>query len=295
MAKKFSGDFIQVDKKKVKDETSNLAFYLFTRITFYIILIFFAIFFVWYTAFISTHSFYAVNGVSMMGTLNGQITEQRLESGEDLTGVSYDAVYIDKSTAAKLFNVIVLQLPDKKDTIIKRLMAQEGDYITVAKVKTGESWQYRFFRIPKGENLSQFTDDMAMLQETGQKGYSIYSYENWDKRCAASETIAIDGKQEHVYEEYFYETFLKDYGKENAAYTYHVSQNGLLYVQVPKDKVFYMGDNRGRSDDARSNGFCNKSCIIGHTEFIVYNYNFGNRILEVVKFYFKEVEKFFAR
>lgn len=293
MAQKFSGDFIRFDKKKVKDETSNLAFYLFTRITFYVLLIFFAIFFIWYTVFISTHSFYAVSGVSMMGTLNGQITAQRLESGEDLRNVAYDAVYIDRSSSARVFDIVVIQLPDKKESIIKRLMAQEGDYISIAKVDTADGGQeYRFFRIPKGADPNNFTDDMAMVEEDGTNGYSIYSYQNWNTRKPATDPLSLDGGT-HAYEDNFYTKFLAAYDPQKPEY--HVSQNGLLYVQVPKGKIFYMGDNRGHSDDARENGFCDKSCIVGRSEFIIYNFNFGNRLLEVVKFYFKQVEKFFVR
>ena len=49
------------------------------------------------------------------------------------------------------------------------------------------------------------------------------------------------------------------------------------------------------STDSREVGFCDKTYVVGRTEIIVYNYNFVNRLWEVVKFYFKEMETFFAR
>ena len=75
----------------------------------------------------------------------------------------------------------------------------------------------------------------------------------------------------------------------------YVSENGLIYVQVPEGKYFCMGDNRGHSDDSRKNGFYDVEYIVGRVEFIVYDHNFGNRLWEVVKYYFGQVEEFFAR
>ncbi|MGN1201166.1 MAG: S26 family signal peptidase [Candidatus Caccovivens sp.] len=289
---KFDGDFIQYSEQKVKNETKNLAVYFILHISLYIVLLFFAIFFVWYTVFVSTHSFYAVQGASMKYTLNSQILDGDTES-------SYDAVYVNRLDSLRDYDIVVLNR-EGSSPIIKRLMATEGDYITIAKVPDGT---YRFFRIknPTTEELANISDDEAMLdEESGELGYRIRGYSNWKATCFETEDIAVDvGGQTLVnrYEDYFYGTFLSYYGQEGAPYNYYVSANGLIYVQVPQGKVFCMGDNRGFSTDSRAkvNGFFDRTQIAGRTEFIVYNFNFGNRILEVVKFYFSEVEKFFAR
>lgn len=307
----FNKDFIQYNDKKVKEEKSSLAFYLSTRIAFYIVLIFFAIFFIWYTAFISTHSFFAVSGVSMMGTLNNQIPAQEMEAGKDFQNASYDAVYIDRLSKAEIFDIVVIETKEidpktgKNKHIIKRVMAQEGDYITIAKAENALGEERFYFHRIAAESLidgkvgEDFVDLQARLEENDENGYAIYSALDWNKK-AATQPVALSGGSQ-IYEQNFYNTFLESFIlSENKQQfldegKFFVSDAGLLYVQVPNGKFFYMGDNRNHSTDARERGFENERAIVGRSEFVVFDFNFGNRLLEVVKFYFKEVEKFFAR
>lgn len=277
----FNGDFIQYSEKKVKNETKNLALYFILHITLYIVLIFFAIFFIWYTVFVSTHSFYAVKGASMKNTLNSEVLDGDREG-------SYDAVYVNRTSNLRDFDIVVVERGEK-DSIIKRLMATEGDYITIAKANDG---YFHFFRISgvSEENLDTISDEDAMLdEESGELGYQIRGYESWTNRRGA---YSVSG---HDYEENFFDVFLSYYWENDAPYEYHISSSGLVYVRVPQGKVFCMGDNRGFSTDSRESGFLDRENVVGRAEFVVYNYNFVNRIWEVVKFYFSEVEKFFAR
>lgn len=291
-------NFIQYSDKKVKKETKNLALYFTVHITLYVALFFFLLFFAWYTYFVSTHSFYAVKGVSMMPTLNTQITEEEILYDPEVQQISYDGVYVDRSTKPRLYDIIVVEY-SKNNSVIKRLMATSGDYITIAKDKTdaGEDCFY-FYRIPKGSDLENFTDEQAKLEEeSGVNSYTIRGYKDWYENKAGlsqpPKTIQENGYI-NQYEYCFYYTFLEDY-KNNSKYNYHVSDNGLVYVQVPEGQSFFMGDNRGHSTDGRENGFCDNKYIVGRAEFVVKNYNFVNRIIEVIKFYFSETEKFFAR
>lgn len=290
-------DFIQYSDKKVKEETKNLTLYFIVHITLYVVLFFFLLFFAWYTVFITTHKFYAVKGVSMMPTLNSEITEDEIMYDPDVQQLSYDAVYVDKSTKPRLFDIVVVEY-SKTNSVIKRLMATEGDYITIAKGTTtsGDECFY-FYRIPKGTDLASFSDEHAKLDEmSGQNGYTIRGYEDWYKNKATSsqppKTISTSsGTNEYEYN--FYYKFLSEYQEGDDEF--YTSPNGLVYVKVPDGKRFFMGDNRGHSTDSRENGFVDKEKIVGRAEFIVENYTFVNRILEVVKFYFSEMEKFFAR
>lgn len=295
----FKGDFIQYSDEKVKDETKHLALYFTVHIFLYIVLLFFLIFFVWYTVFISSHSFYAVKGVSMMPMLNAQITEQQLENNLlEAQEMSFDAVYVDRTTDLQVFDIIVVSRPNE-EAIIKRLMAVGGDYITIVKgeSETGEECFF-FYRIPKGTDLSTISDDEQFkVLENGENGYQIYDSETlWihhDSVLNPVETFANEQLNDFDYERNFFNTFLRSYqdGNDN----FYLSPNGLVYVRVPENQVFYMGDNREYSSDCRLTGFCDKSAVVGRAEFVVYNYNFANRLWEVVKFYFREMEEFFAR
>lgn len=276
----FNEDFIQYDKKKGKKETKNLTLYFVGTITLYIALVFFGIFFAWYTVFITTHTYCEVNDVSMMPTLNGQIKEEDMIYSHN---VSFDAVYIDRMTKSKFLDIVVVQ--DGNDKIIKRLMATEGDYISVAKGKTeqGEDCFY-FYRIERGTDLSTFSDDDAKVLENGENGYSIYSYAGWFNN---GRNLDVDYG---LYEEDFYNTFI-----DSEKYNTFISSSGMIYVQVPEDSVFCMGDNRLYSTDSRTEGFYSEKDVLGRVEIIVYNHSFANRLYEVVNFYFEEIEDFFAR
>ena len=299
---KYSKDFIQYSGEKVKEETKHLALYFFLHITLYIVLIFFMIFFAWYTFFVTSHKFYAVKGVSMMSTLNGQITEEQLiYETSKAQKISYDGVYVEKNGRFDVFDIVVIEKPDS-DSVIKRVMAVEGDWITIAKGQTADGEEcFYFYRIAKDQIKEDVTSDQARVYENGQNGYSIYNGSTlWVHKSTtdAYREISVDVGENTIsnaYEFNFYLTFLKYYGTEQDRFNYFVSQEGLVYVQVPEGKLFYMGDNRQYSTDSREVGFCDKTYVVGRTEIIVYNYNFVNRLWEVVKFYFKEMETFFAR
>lgn len=307
-------DFIRYNSKKEKSEKRKLVAYFAVNIPIYILVLFFAVFFSWYLVFVNTHIFVAVAGPSMMPVLNNGITASQIEQGT-AQDISYDAVYADRTTPPKVFDMVVFQRPTK--IVIKRLMAQEGDYITIATAKNAAGQEVlRFYRIPAGqleaftENPQQ-TDQMAMIVEDGVQNASL-GVNNW--RLAEVDSVwthtsenqqpLLQEKQVSVensgtvtnrYEYNFCKKFLSSYGAENSPYTYFTSAQGLIYVQVPQGKFFCLGDNRAHSTDSRENGFVDVEQIIGRSEFVVYNFNFGNRILEVIKFYFREVEKFFAR
>jgi len=276
----FNEDFIQYDKKKGKKETKNLTLYFLGTITLYIALIFFGIFFAWYTVFISTHTYCEVYNVSMMPSLNGQIEEKDMLHSRD---VSFDAVYVDRTTKPEIFDITVVK--DGSDKIIKRLMATEGDYITIAKGQTmqGEDCFY-FYRIEKGTDLTTFSDEDAKVLENGENGYSIYSHTGWYNNGKN-----LDDDYE-IYEDMFYKKFIK-----SGEYDTFSSQSGMIYVRVPEDSVFCMGDNRLYSTDSREEGFYSEKDMLGRVEIVVYNHSFANRLYEVVRFYFKETQDFFAR
>lgn len=274
-------EYIQYSKKKKNKETRSIAWYLTTHITLYIVLIFFLIFFAWYTYFSVTHRYYIVTGTSMQPTLNSSIV---------LEDESEDAVYVNIYGNIDFGDIVVINASNNSDDIIKRVLATGGDYVTIA--RSGNS--YYIYRIAK-ENVvldengvmtgSLIEDVNARLQENERGGFSYnIDYTSW-----GAEPGILQGGI--TYEAQFYNQFIADADEEDL----FTSSNGLIYVKVPEDHVFCLGDNRANSRDSRYYGYFSLDEIVGDVEIIVYDYSFGNRVLQVISFYYRQVEEFFAR
>lgn len=279
-------EFIQDIDKKKKEETKSIALYLTTHITLYIVLIFFLIFFIWYTVFSVTHRYYIVEGASMQPYLNASIAPTDTSS-------SQDAVYVNLNGKIDVYDVVVIEGVSKTSpSIIKRVVAKEGDFVSIA--KSGNS--FFLFRIDaedmtlneNNEYTTLVSDENALVFENERNtGYEI-RYVDWN------------GVDERVYNGVhydfgFYSQFIQGYVNESDAYSYYVSSNDLIYVQVPENSTFCLGDNRAHSSDSRTYGFISYDNIVGDVEITVYNYSFVNRVFEVIKYYYYQVEEFFAR
>ena len=282
---KYSGDnFVSYNEKK-KEETKSIAWYLTTHITLYIVLIFFLIFFAWYTYFVVTHRYYIVYGPSMKPTLNAQVADND-ENG------AMDAVYVNLYGEIQVGDVVVIEnVSTSSESIIKRVVAESGDYVTIA--KSGDN--FYLYRIPKsmmtlnshGEKESLLSDSEAQVIESEcVSGYDVI----WDENSQF-----VDGNYNYEYK--FYKKFLDESEPDvdSEDYEYFISSSGLKYVCVPEGYTLCLGDNRAVSADSRRYGFISYSNIVGNVELFVYDYSFGNRVLEVIKYYYSQVEDFFAR
>lgn len=278
---KYSGDnFVSYNEKK-KEETKSIAWYLTTHITLYIVLIFFLIFFAWYTYFVVTHRYYIVYGPSMKPTLNAQVADNDENS-------AMDAVYVNLYDDIEVGDIVVIEnVSTSSESIIKRVVAESGDYVTIA--KSGDN--FYLYRIPKsmmsqnshGEKESLLSDSNAIvLENESSSGYEVI----WDES-----SVFIDGN--YTYEFKFYDQFLLNMANSN--FDYYISSSGLKYVCVPEGYTLCLGDNRAVSADSRRYGFMSYENIVGNVELFVYDYSFGNRVLEVIKYYYSQVEDFFAR
>lgn len=303
--------------ENLEEKKQNGWFVLSMRVFAALVIFFFAIFFTWYAIFLSSHGYYSVKGVSMMPTLNEKIDPNKFL---DAQGISYDCVYVDKKTEPKIFDIIVINTHQtiiengKKmtKTLIKRLMATEGDYISIAKTTNQDGTErMSFFRIPKealpeDESSDQFknfviVDKNWQLEENGENGYEIYApnslWTHYDKPRTSTLNLEIEGvDKEKEYEYDFLSTYFQDLSTENIKNgDFKVSQDGLVYVRIPEGKFFYMGDNRAYSSDARNEGFRNFEDIVGSVEIVIYNNGLFTRIGTFMSYFFHEVEKFFAR
>ena len=86
-----------------------------------------------------TFRFYTVSGTSMKPTLN-----------PDVNGSGFqDGVYVSTNFDLDYGDIIVLYRPDdtehRQNTIIKRVIATEGDYVTIKMVDTSQGQRYKVF------------------------------------------------------------------------------------------------------------------------------------------------------
>ena len=289
---------------------------LFLRLAIAMVLVFFSIFFIWYSVFLSGHIYYRVDGASMVPTLNEEIPASKFR---DAQGLSYDCVYVEKNCPANLFDIVVINthqtITDKdgnrvNKTLIKRLMATAGDYVTIAKtVDELGNERLNLFRIPNGtiapDQVQTYAidDDMWKLDEKGENGYEIRMPDSlWSHQVRPSHDLTMSMEVEvngqmftHEYDFNFYATFLRPYGTPEQSFDYVVSTQGLVYVQVPEGQFFYLGDNRAFSSDSREDGFRDAENIVGPVGVIIYNNSFFKRIGTFMSYFFNEVEEFFAR
>jgi len=287
LTQQFSDDFIQYNDKKVKEEKKNLALYLSATITLYIVLIFFAIFFTWYTVFVSTHSYYEVSGASMEPTYYDS---------------SKDAVYVNQMDPIGVYDVVVInKLADEK-AIIKRVIAKSGDYVSIAKGEYDGHDCFYVYKITAEQMLNidvlTFENDDARLMEDSTNGYSIKGNVDWYNQVTTQYSVWYGSTTEENarYDKKFFDKFvgISEEEKTQKGYEYF-THDGLVYIKVPENAYFCLGDNRGVSRDSREYGFFSKTQLVGRVEIVIKNHNFVNRIWEVVKFYFSEMQEFFAR
>lgn len=276
-------DYIQYSKEKKKKETRSIAWYLTTHITLYIVLIFFLIFFAWYTYFLVSHRYYIVKGKSMQPFLNDSII---LDDGSE------DAVFANIYEKAEFGDIVVINTDEGED-IIKRVIGESGDFISIREY--GNS--FHVYRIPNDSIVyengkivgSLIGNNEALLEENERNGFSYnIDYSKWSLDYFHEEDNVL-------YEKGFYDKFLSV--GNYTLFSQGEGENKVVYVQVPENSYFCLGDNREHpnSKDSRFYGFFKDDSVVGTVDIFVYDYSFVNRVLKVIEFYYKEVEDFFAR
>ena len=134
--------------------------------------------------FYFNYKYYPVQGRSMQPTIN---KDPFVASNGD---VLQDGVFVQRTQDIKLNDIIIIKLPVFKNTIIKRVIALEGDKISIA--KHGDlNGEYRLSVIRKG------SDKVERLNET-----YIKSYIEWT-------TMEYQTYQGMNYQKDFYNNYLK--------------------------------------------------------------------------------------
>lgn len=247
------------------------------------------IFVIGYIIFSFQFTYFPVKGISMQPFINPNITVEDMNHGGD--GIE-DGVYVKRHADINYNDVVVIQKPNEDYTIIKRVIALEGDKISIQKrpVKDGQN-EYRVIIKRKGASE---TAQPEVLQES-----YVKSYEEWSLQSSISwETNPEMGIVQ--YEGLFFNHYLN--GGKPSEEKHVVAENGMLFYELGNHEVFYLGDNRSVSLDARVNGPCKTSDVIGVVKIIIRDIRAPERsgmlwwykFTSVMDYIFGEIGDYFA-
>lgn len=190
-----------------------------------------------------------------------------------------DGVYVRLTQDVTYGDIIIVdrsqETGQRNYTVIKRVMALEGDQVSIVSLPVGEngSYEFRLIRIKAGDNVDQIVydgvDNEYILYEEYINGY--VGPDSWED----TGSIYIEDVR---YDYDFYATFLIN----QETTTHNVIVNGqsipVLFFTVGSDKsenepdqVFYLGDNRAYSEDSRNNGTCDIDKVVGKVIKILRN------------------------
>lgn len=186
-----------------------------------------------YICFFSNYYFMTVYGRSMQSTINPDIVLQ-----DD----SQDCAIVDKNAAYTYGDIIIINHPNHNEgeTIIKRVLAFAGDKISIIKT-VGEDgfYFYHLLRIKDGTSTIEVVQEDYIYQINGIPG--------WEKEQSHLHNNVL-------YEKQFYDNYLREIGQfyeEGQVESITFGNQSVLFYEVGQGQIFYMGDNRSNSSDAR--------------------------------------------
>lgn len=273
-------------KDEYEERISRRLFYKFITILF----VFYIFLLVCSQSFYANYAYVGISGLSMQSTLNPNPKLIKTEKGYE---EMQDGVYLKYTKDIDYGDIIILNSDlSKHESIIKRTIGLGGDYITIALIETEEGTQE--FRTMRVKNNSS---NVEVMQEN-----YIKSYEEWSYSSHHANFLTIDGV---TYQKTFFEEFSNKNKHDYKQKTFKVDKLGgknVTFFQVPENEIFFMGDNRANSTDARSTGCYSIDKLVGKVVEIVKDgtYYQGNQVwwwrrLEgFVRISYNEVLRFFG-
>ena len=250
-----------IDKQEEKQ--SQKIFYKFVVVLFIVYAFIFGIVFAYHANF----EYVTINGCSMQPTLN---VNPKYVDGDEVE----DGVYIKLTHNVDYGDIIVINKTEE-DSIIKRALAFGGDYVTIASINYDGNRDYRFMRIKEGSGEIEIINEDYIL-----------SYEEWNSKQGE---IVNNVEYENILYTMF--TYL-DYQTKTFNLMLDGVQRDVVFFQIPEGDVFFMGDNRTGSFDARASGTTSQKNILGYVVKVVYEGTFIKE--DPIKWTFQQIKDFFS-
>lgn len=149
-----------------------------------------------------------------------------------------------------------------------------GDRITILKMNIDGNEEYRFLRIKSGTSTIEVVNEDYICGQCRSTAGVVrtLSYQTWTENMVATYNLG------NYYEGQFYSTFLSGNSitDENLfvkdLFVYQgVEYYNVKFYKLDEGKIFYMGDNRAESSDARYTGSENETKIRGKVVSIMRN------------------------
>ena len=222
-------------------------------IAFFVVAVIFTILYSW---FHNNYYIMTITGRSMQPTLNIDVKSQN---------ESQDMVIVDKDGEIDYGDIVIIKKPNKPSsdtTIIKRVIAFGGDKVSLVKVKDeNNNFYYHVLRIKAG------TDEIEVLNED----YILYKdngVPDWEDKSS----FPMAGV---YYDAEFYQNYIYSAGRYSSQGKIEsIEYDGMIiqFYEVGEGDVFYLGDNRANSSDARYYGPVDlESMVLGKVVKICYN------------------------
>jgi len=276
-------------KEEKEERKAKKGGWLFLFITIFLCCAFFGIAF----SFNQNYYYIEVDGLSMQPTINPSPVEVIKDFGSYSDKVSVqDGVFVSPTKDVDYGDIIILEnmFPERK-TIIKRVLAFEGDYVTIAKQENEEGMMvFRVMRVKSGHNKVEIVKEEYVKSDWAWA--TLYS-------PAESQMPQDSQTADVVYEIDFYKTFSKGGYQQRI---FQVEGTDIKFFKVPEDQLFYLGDNRTESRDSTEEGTASISNLLGKVVRIVRNgtyhsgnvFFFFNRFGEVLSIIWDEILRFFG-
>ena len=241
------------NEKIEKNILNNVLYWVFTCV--FVVALIFGCGFLGMHIFDRMYQYYPVSGTSMQPTIN---PDAFLGSDEDKL---QDGVFIRVGANVEYRDIAIIQRPNEKNTVIKRVIAKEGDWISICvdpALQGTDEYNYNTYVIRSGTGyIQQLNEDYTEPADN----------DLWISRYPAR----YDSDSYYTYERDFYNGYFANPVNLNQIKVVEYNGKKMKFYVLGKGEMFYMGDHRSNSGDARNSGIAQEDWVVGKVVCIVHN------------------------